>query len=436
MQNSEFHSDLVDVLVTEKEGCLIEMVVKASSKLSDSAFKKALASFKKEVSVPGFRKGKAPDSLIKSKFKKGLEDQTQKELADLAFKEAQELAKVPVLNGNSRIQFKKDDKSDDENSMIFTFETEPTIPEIDTSKLKLEVKEQEETNDEKVDQTINQIRQFFAKWNVITEREAKDDDYVTINLDVIEEGDERNAISNSRYEVSKKAMPKWMYELVVGMKTGDNKEGISEVDEEATEEDKKTFTPKKVKLTVTKIEEAELPAVDDTFSKMVGVETVEEMKTNLQRLLKKQAAESVQFAYRDQICDLLIENTPFELPKSIIDKEIQVRLTNLIKDPDYHAKLTSMNEDEQKKEVEKIKQDATKAIALFYICRKVVQDEKIDVSPEELTPEVKSPLDAMFSSEQDSFNTEEKTQEQQAMALSRLMLNKAQDHLIEKALQK
>ena len=99
----ELISDDVRVLVHRKPACRIEMDVKTSPQMVKEARKNAIKSVGKEVSIHGFRKGRAPEEIILKKFPNYVEKQLHKEIADLAFAAAQKEAKVPVLNKNYQI---------------------------------------------------------------------------------------------------------------------------------------------------------------------------------------------------------------------------------------------------------------------------------------------------------------------------------------------
>ena len=93
--------------------------------------------------------------------------------------------------------------------------------------------------------------------------------------------------------------------------------------------------------------------------------------------------------------------------------------------------FANLSADEQKAKEQEIREQAEEAIRLFYICRKIAGENNIRVSPADLTQDVEVPLDAMFADPQmmDAANDPDK----QSAAMSRVLLNKAQDFLIEQA---
>lgn len=428
-QSQDLKSDEVSVTVNEKPACRIEMVVKTSPDMVKAARKNAIKAVSKEITLPGFRKGKAPEEIILKKFPQDVEKQMHKSVADLAFPAAQKIAKVPVLNNSAPISFDLKDISEKGAELTFTFETEPKIPEIDREAFKLKPVERAPVGEKEIDEAIRQMRYFYAKWTPVTDRPIQDGDYIMINLDTIE-GDEAVRVFNQiRFEVSKSRMADWMKKLVQGAKQGDVLEGVSEVDETASEEEKKEFSPKNVRITILKVEGAELPPIDDEFALKVGAPDVEKMRASVEDLLKKQAEEKAMSQEREQVNDFLIKEHECELPKSLIDTEKKHRITQMAQDPKFKAQWEKMSEEEKKALDEKLQAESTSAVKLFYLSRKIVQDQKIPVTHQEVENEAIS----IYQSHGQQVQADQLPKEIYALALSKVILAKAQDHILKKA---
>ena len=130
--------------------------------------------------------------------------------------------------------------------MSFTFETEPLVPDINLSEIEIEEVKREIVDEKKIEQTLKNIQTYFVEWEKISDRSAKDDDFAIIDVDIIEKDPAENILSNARFEIKKDKMAHWMYEMIVGMKIGDSKEGVSKPDEDASKEDKDTLSPSRL----------------------------------------------------------------------------------------------------------------------------------------------------------------------------------------------
>ncbi|MEI8300501.1 MAG: trigger factor [Chlamydiota bacterium] len=430
--SEHFANTHVDITVHHKPHCVAEFTVKASPEFVKALHNKAVKEVTKEVSMPGFRKGKAPEHLILKSHESAIDKQWQQIIGNDAFRECEVLTKILPLNENTRIQYRLQSHSLSEGAeMTFAFESEPQVPTINPEELSLTPVEKETVDQKKIDDTLYKIRLFFAKWHKVSDRAVQDKDFVTIDLDSLEKESPERIASNTRLEIDPSMTP-WMYNLILGMNIGESREGLSELDSKASEEDKASFTPKKVRITLLSIEEPELPPVDDHFTKMIGAENVEIMKERLTILLTKQALETQHNAYHDQLSHLLTEKFMFEIPGSLLHSEMQHRLSQLFQNESFKERFGTLSEDAKKEEIDKVKVHAEAAIRLFYLCKKIAFENKIVIHPSELNPKITSPLDAMFADHE--LANPNKTEEQKNLMTSKLLLNKALEFLLSKIL--
>ena len=433
INQSEYKSKNVTFTIERKPDCIIEYKVTSSPELVKKARFNAVKAVSKEVSIPGFRKGKAPDSLIVKKFPMPLNEQWQKAIADETFIECQKLVKIPLISGDAQISFKIEEHSIEEGAkIVYLLETEPEVPEIDLSILKLQEAKREAVDAKKIELSLRDIQMFFAKWEKVSGRVVKEGDYAVVDIDIIESHPPQKGLQNTRFEVAKEKMATWMHDLIVGMGIGDSKEGVSQPDNNAHEKEQ-TLPPKKVRIILKSIEKPNIPPIDDILAQKIGAKTALDMKEKLKKLLDKQADEKVQKSYRDQIIEHLLEKYPFDLPKTLLQKETQFRIKQLLNDTTSQKKLMSMDDKEKKDTFEHIQKQSQRAIRLLYISRKILKEQQISINPNEIDQSVKTPLEAIFNDQFDHYSVKKEPQEQKAIAMSRLILKKAEDFLISKA---
>jgi trigger factor len=423
----ELTNEEVRVQVNHKPACHIEMIVKAVPSLVREARKNAVKSVSKEIILPGFRKGKAPEEMIVKKFPGDVEKQLHKAIADLAFVAAQKVAKVPVLNNNSPISFDLKHQGEDGAEVVFSFETEPTIPTVDAAGFVAKPVVKAEVAEKQIDEAIRQMRFFYATWNLVHDRPVQDGDYIMINLDTFEGEEVQNVFHHIRFEVSKERMAEWMKKLVSGAKTGDVLEGVSEPDETASEAEKKEFKPKNVRVTILKVEEAVLPEMNDEFAMKVGASDVTHMRQSISDLLNKQADEKVQTELREQVNDYLVATYAFELPQSLVDTEKKHRMQQLLHDPKFKASWAKKSQDERKELDTKLGEESAQAVRLFYLSRSIVQNAKIPVTHQEVQNEAVSIYQSHSGK---NAEIDAMPKEVYALALSKVILLKAQEHIL------
>jgi trigger factor len=424
----EHKSETVSVKVKREPFCKVTLETIATTTLVAQARKEAVKKVSKKVSIPGFRKGKAPESVILKSFGKAVDEEWEKTIADQAFRDVQALVHVPILNGNSQIVFDMKKHSMDGAEMTFAFETEPTLPEIDYKKITLESPKRPPITSKEVEATLEKICSYFGKVERITDRPAQEGDAVHIDVNLIKEKDLTPVFNNTRFEVREKKMAKWMRDLVLGMQVGESKDGVSKPDEDATDEEKKNFEPKDVRVTLISIENVDLPPLDDEMAQKLGVSTADEAKEKVELLLNKQADEEIQRSLREDVSERLIEDFPFEVPETVVAREAEHRLQSQQKNEQFRTKWRGLSEEERTEMRKQITVESGNAIRLFYVCRKIAQENGIKAKPADLSQGVTSTLDAMFADP--ALLNATPGSEQESIALSRVMLSKAQDFVI------
>lgn len=422
----EMKNESVRFTLHSRPFCVVECDVEALEPLVSKARRNSVKQVAKEVSLPGFRKGKAPEELIVKNYSSEIDKAWQQGIADLAVNECLRLAQVKLLR-DAKITYKIKSHSLKGALLSIFCEVEPTVPHVDAKKLHKKAVKRPEVNEQKINETIRQAVLFFAKWTPITDRAVQMGDFVSLDVDIIENTPHIPLFSNTRFEVVDSSMAKWMFDLVLGKNIGDQAEGISIPDEDATEEEKRELSDKKVRITIRSIESADLPELNNDLVRQMGVNTVEEMRTNVTNLLHSQAEKHVQTEIRAQVSQFLLSDYPFDLPVTLLNKETEFRFRQLWQDTAFQEYWNSLSEEEKKKIIQTVKEQSEKAVRLFYLCRQILTDASIKITPDDLQSSGKTPLDLLLDSQQ---QTPHQTPEmQQAEAYSKLVLERAQDFI-------
>ncbi|MGE5196877.1 MAG: trigger factor [Anaerolineae bacterium] len=433
LKTQEFSNDEVHLIVHRRPACRIEFEVKAQPSLVESAHILAVKSVAKDVTLPGFRKGRAPSELILRNFSHQVDKKWQEVIANLAFQECEQIAKIPPLQKESRVTFKMKSHSLEKGAeLTLSFETDPEVPVVDASSIELKKIERPEVSPEKVNETIRQVQLFFAEWQKIPDRQVQEGDFVLLDVDIIEQDPPQKLFSNTRFEVTPHSMAKWMRELVLGKSKEDVIEGKSYLDEDAKPEEHKDFQPKSARITIKDIEQAIPPPLDDHFAQKLGVASLEDLRNSIERLLNTQADAHVQGQMREQVNEYLLSHYKFDLPTSMIEKETNFRMRQLLEDSQFVTYWESMSEDDRRKTVQQIYAQSEKAVRMFYLCRKLIEQAQISVEAKDLPQPPKTPLEALLRP-QTELHFQHESEVKQAEAYSRILMEKAQDYLIANA---
>jgi trigger factor len=438
----EFKNENVEVAVYLLPGCLVKFEINVSPKAAEAAYFQAIKIVKKEISLPGFRKGKAPDSLVIQNYGTYVDREFRDCVIQTGFREALKESKIYPFNEKSvkRPQVKSCSR---EAGAIFTieFESEPRIPSVNPAEIHLKNVEKHTVTDQDVNDTIEDIRYHHASWDEITDRPVEEGDFVELDIDALSDP-AHNICQDSRFEVNEKGMADWMRKLVVGMKIGDHVEGMSEKqhdDHVHTEQcnheshaHEDNFKPTLCRITLKAIKKPNLPPVDDQLAIKVGLKTADEIFPKVKADLERQADERRRALLRKQMDDALLQHYPFEVPESIVDAEFQSRLKQKIHQLERMESADSIK-NRRIEIAEEVRRETRDGLKLFYITRKAADEHKIQVSQNELLKEFSRQMWTL-PPEQRSIDAQHmKPEEVQSRLYLIVLAEKAKDYLVEQA---
>lgn len=345
-----FSSENWDIVVETYPFCQIKMIAKGKKSVVQNAHKLAIRKLAKEVSIPGFRKGKAPATILEKKFPLAVKQEWEQAFANIAAVEACALGHKNLSHKDAKITFHANHLDQDSGEIILFFEAYPEVPTIDPKQI--ELPQEALTNDIQVtdkdfEQELARVQQFLGEWKAV-DRPIQENDFLILDIDDIDQDPPVKAFADINLKASKDGMSAWMLDLVLGKSKGDVVEGISKPDENASEDDKKIFTEKKVKIQIKEVSEAILPKIDEEFIKKLGLDNEESLHTKLRELIQEKKERENKENIHKLIQDKLVQNFPFPLPQSIWDKETNHRMDLKLQTPELEKRWQTMSDDEKK----------------------------------------------------------------------------------------
>ena len=323
----------------------------------------------KQVSIPGFRRGKVPARIIDQRvgraaviqeavnnsldgfFRKAI---AENDIQPLGTPEIEDL-EMPGLDGK------------EEGDLTFTVEVD-AVPEFelpDYSSLEVEV-EPLEVTEEDVEQELEALRGRFGSLKAV-DRPAEKDDFVTLDLTAKIDDEEIDSASEVSYQVGAGTMLDGMDEAL---------EGLS-ADEETTFETKLAGgehegEEAQVTIKLTAVKERELPEADDDFAQLASeFDTIDELKEDLKAQAKSNKELQQGVEARDKVLELLIEKLDLPVPSRIVEDEVKRHLEGECREED----------DEHAAEV---REQTEKQLRAQFILDKVQDAEEIEVTQPEL----------------------------------------------------
>lgn len=312
----------MQVSVEAKEGLERRLTITVPADSIDTAVKSRLQQLAKTQRINGFRPGKVPVSVIKKRYGTAVRQEIAGEAMQRNFYQAVVQEK---LNPAGMPAFEmKTDKDGEDLEFVASFEI---YPEFEVQKLDAINVEKTvvEINDEDVDGMMETLRKQHGQW-VESEEAAEVESRVTVDFIGTVDGEEFDGGKAEDFvlEMGKSRMIPGFEDPIVGQKTG--AELVSEVTfpedyhAEALKGKDASF-----KITVKKVENQELPEINEEFAKLFGIEDgdIAALRAEVTKNMQRELDQTLRAQLKEQAIAGLLENNPVDLPEALVKQEIE-----------------------------------------------------------------------------------------------------------------
>jgi trigger factor len=297
-------------------------------------FDRAYKKIAQQVSIPGFRPGRAPAKILEQRLGRGVVlEEVVNGVIPAKYAEIVSAGDVHPL-GRPEIEVTK---IEDGNSLEFTAEVDvrPQIEMPAFTELAVSVEDVEVT-DAEVEEQLDGLRSRFGTLTAV-ERPVQEKDFVMLDLSATVDGEEIAELATT--------------DLSYQIGSGELIEGIDDVLVGASQGDEPTFTTTlaageyagreaQVTAKIQAVKERELPAADDEFAQLASeFDTIEELRADLRTRLGRVKSMQQGVKARDEVLKALLDATEVPLPAAIVDSEYETR---------KHDALHAFDHDEQR----------------------------------------------------------------------------------------
>lgn len=374
--------------------------VKVRIELDDAEFTTALdeawGTIAKEASLPGFRKGKVPKQVVKSRvdasFARGEAIQTA---VPRAYEDAIREHEIDAID-QPDIEL---DEGAEEGPVIFTatVEVRPELTLEGYGSLEVTVANPHPADDEVADQ-IDKLRTQFGGL-VDVERAVGQDDYVTINLVASRDGEEIAGMTaeNYLYQVGSGGVVPELDTNLVGLEQGESSTfeaadptAAPEADEDDADDSQATIT---LEVEVLGIQERELPELTDEWvADATEFETVAELRDDIVDRMSGQARDRAQSQVRNELATALVELVTDEVPEALVQAAAQEQLESMARmlsqsgiELGQYLQMTGQQPDEFRAQ---LTEEGARQAKVDLALRAVAADQNLAPSDEELDEEL------------------------------------------------
>lgn len=428
----------MSVQVEKLEKNMAKLTIEVSSEEFENAIAKAYKKNKNKISMPGFRKGKAPRAMIEKMYGKGIfyEDAANSIIPD-AYADAAKESELEIV-AQPEI-----DVTQIESGKPFIFTATVALkPEVTLGEYKgIEVEKKEvEVTDEEVEAEINKVRESNARMLDIDDRATQDGDTVLIDFDGYVDGKQFEGGKADDYSLvlGSHSFIDNFEEQLVGKNIGDDVE-VNVTFPENYQAEELQGKPAVFKVKIKEIKVKELPELDDDFAQDVSnFDTIAEYKEDLKKKLTENKEEALKREREEAVIGKIIENAQMDIPEQMVDaqtrqmtQEFAQRLSLQGLSIDQYMQFTGLT---PQKMIEELKPQALKRIQSRLVLEAVVAAENIETTEEELDKEIEN-MASMYQMEVDKLKEVIGEEEKKQIGLD-LAVQKAVEIVTEAAVEK
>lgn len=378
--------------VERLEHNMAKLTIEVSAEDLEKALQNAYNKQKKNISVPGFRKGKVPRQMVEKMY--GAEifyEDAANALIPEAYAKAYDECEL-TLASQPEIEVTQIEKG---KPFIFTALV-AVKPEVKLGEYKgVEVdKYSNRVTAKEIDAKLEEERNKNARTITVEGRPVQNDDEVILDFEGFVDGVpfEGGKGENYNLTIGSGTFIPGFEEQLVGVEAGAEVEVNVTFPEDYHSEDLKgkaaTF-----KCTVHEIKAKELPELDDEFAAEVSeFDTLEELKADIKAKMKEQKVAEGKKAQEDQAIDAVIAASEMDIPEAMIKTEARQMVESFARNIqqqgltfEQYMQFTGMNPD---KMVEEMTPQAEKRIQTRLVLEAIVAAENITVSDEKLNEEI------------------------------------------------
>ena len=348
--------------------------------------------FSKQAKIPGFRPGKTPANVIEKRFKSEIENEFEDRIVRKAIQKNNEENKIDIIN----IKEIRDQSHNSDGTYTATIEliVAPDFELTDYKGIEVTVPKTDVT-DEQLEESLSQIRERFAHYEDVKDREIQMGDFVVINYKGSVDGKAVGEVlplapatlaQNTGFwlKMDENSFLPGFCTPLIGLKENDTKSvNVTIPDDYEAEELRGQSLDYEVEIV--EIKEQRLPELDDEFAEKIEPgKTLDQLKETLREQMQEQRKGYRQEMITNQILSKINSELEFELPQEIVMRETQSRVNDIFNSNTERGVSEEELVEHQEQIIESAGEQANNSVKTSFILEQIAEKEKIEVGEEEV----------------------------------------------------
>ncbi|MEI6972396.1 MAG: trigger factor [bacterium] len=378
------------VKMESPSACRRMLQVEVDSGEVDAEYEKIVQEYTREITVPGFRKGRAPSQLVRQRFAKDISEETCSRLIPLKYREAlksQDLSPVTVIEVRDVVM-----KRGEPLTFSITVDVPPQFTLPSYKGIPLEGRKVE-TTEEQIDKTIEGLRARAATFETVSDTPIEAGHLVQVDyvgkcngVPVIEITPKTAQFGTGKGAwilAGEDGLIPGLGAAIVGASVGDTRAVPVSFPADFRVE---ALAGKQAEYTVVvkAMRKRLLPQLDEAFLKQLGVESVEKLREEIRTGMQRQMADVEKARLRNELAKELLSRTTIEVPESLVEDESKRLVQEIVSDSTNRG-MTREEIIGKRDEILSAAGTSSKDnIKLDYILDAIATEEKVTVDEEEV----------------------------------------------------
>lgn len=360
----------IQVKIDKPKSYIRELTVSFPYSIYENEEKKVVEKYRKNAIIAGFRKGRAPVSIVYSKFKKDIKEEVMTNVIEYIFPK---ILKEHNLSPISVADIKDFNVSREKEDVTFKASFQ-VVPEFT---LKLDgirtVYKPQKVKEEDIKKALSELQEKYTLLRE-SQKPSKVGDSIEINYRVYDDkGELRDSTDGFVLECMKGNDATSIFDLLLNSKVGEKKRGVIVYPD---------FLPVvelhgekvNIEFEVVNVKEKIIPPIDDDFAKTLGMESLKELENAIRSQMEEENEQRARYEGEKKFVEKLLKLNDFELPDALRNYYL-AEMEKELKDDKY-----------DKEKLIKIAEDKARFVIIL---DKVAEEEKIEITDDELTEVLK-----------------------------------------------
>lgn len=386
----------MNVVAESQPNCLVTLRVELPAERVSKEWKSVAQQFQRQVRIPGYRPGKAPQSLVDTRFARDIREELTNKLLRESLNEAIREKNLHVLS----VSEVREVEISDDKTMRYraTVVTAPDFALPDYSSISAEIPAPKVTEDQ-VTHWLNELREPHATYTPIEGRPLAMGDYAVISYSATQEGKPlAEAVPDAPQQLQGRRNA-WIFlaentllpgfcEALAGMQTGEDRSITLNLPADFS---LKSLQGAKLDYAVTlhAINAKSLPDLDDQLAEKIEPgSTAEGLRDKVRARLEALAESQFQNARRQAVMQYLLSKVDCELPENIVRRE----MTGILREIVQENQVRGISDEELRKHQDELigaaQQSAKERVRGNFLLLRIAEKEKIEVTEQDVTHRV------------------------------------------------